>query len=292
MGRFYKPTRLEYVDYMYKLPADMMIDAVTKIDQNIDNTKKEIEDIRKLSTSTTQTPSKKSGATGGISGGGINVMPQHQERMDTLMSGYNSQIDNLATELSDDPLSYKTMGGRIGDVRTSFEKDITTGEIAGMTGQYASTQAWKKEQLDNDIDLTYVNQVLGIESESWDGGNYKEGNFDPLNLPTLKQSNLKDISEKSAKVLKNSDYTDGQRLNLIAKDIGMDKDAKTTIYQGIKYGQYGTYTDEQGNDIAYEYMTDGRHPRQSDPAGIRTDNAGPGSVPQHPGWKPGGRRFC
>lgn len=256
MGRFYKPTRMEYIDFMYKLPADMMLKAMTKIDSDIDASIQEVEDLRKLQTGTTQTPAKnkKSGAATGFGGNSMNVMSQHQDRMDYLMQGYTGQIDELATQLGTDPLSYKGMGGKISDVRTSFEKDITTGEMAGMTAQYQQTKQWAADQKEAGVDPTYINQVLAIESEEWGGGNYEDGKFDTLNLPTIHQADLNDIAKKVGKDIKMSGNK-SRMAKIINNDMGMNKEVVSTVYQGIKYGQYGNYTDEEGNQVEFNDLS-------------------------------------
>ena len=234
MGRFYKPTRLQFIDYAYRAPLDLIQKNLDKTETNIGLTEERIQNLREL------------GGEGGL--GGIEVMPQHQEHLDKRIEYYESKINEMTQMLSDDPMKYRSMSGQIGDLRKELELDLSQGSIGKMRGQRTQADKWLEAQKKAKVSPERIDAAYTHYTTDWAGGNYEDGKFDPLTLPqTVYDSDANAEAMKLAKGLRTSDYNLGVRVELITDQLGKNESVQGTLVQELEYGsmrdEFGEYID-------------------------------------------------
>lgn len=68
--------------------------------------------------------------------GDINALPQDRMRLQELLQGYDSQINEFATALQQDPRAAAQLAPQIRQFRGSLERDMTAGELRAIQDRY------------------------------------------------------------------------------------------------------------------------------------------------------------
>lgn len=129
MGRFFRTSTPQNIDFMYKQPEDLMFRATQQASQDITQNQAAIYDLYgKLK---------------------VAAIDPDKERANALIKGYESKINDLTKVLQENPLAFRRKTGDILGLSRELAKDFSTGELASINNRYATVAEWRKRQLEN-----------------------------------------------------------------------------------------------------------------------------------------------
>ena len=125
MGRFYKTSKGNYLDFIYKQPTYLLLKAQQVADQGL---------------------AKQEQAYGDLYGRlQINALNPDDERAKNILQGYEQRIEEKAEELRNDPLKYINNPTEYRKLSNEIYKDKTRGQWASMEANTAARAAYKKK---------------------------------------------------------------------------------------------------------------------------------------------------
>lgn len=125
MGRFYKTTDPQMLDFMYKLPENLYMNVI----QNVD---------RDIATKEAQTLSLYDKLQ-------MNALYKDEPRRQEIVKGYESRVDELTRKLAENPLEFRKQEGSIRQLARDIHEDWTRGEAAAIQGNFAARETYKKK---------------------------------------------------------------------------------------------------------------------------------------------------
>lgn len=205
MGRFFKAQPVELNrDFIYTPPVELMAKVIGNADTQI----KENETALLSLYDKLQAESLK----------------QDEPRLKEIITGYQSQIEGMASKIQEDPLAFRKEMAKIRQLGRDINNDWTKGEVSAIQGNKFARDKWVKDHLEKakrekgyvtQDDMTFAQTQADqmFKGTDYKGpGDYKQWSQENLNAFV----NLEDISEDRAKgyiadvVTRHGAYTDGK----------------------------------------------------------------------------------
>lgn len=123
MGRFYKTSQPESIDFMYQLPQQVMLGAIQMNDAQVDN---QYQQAAILNDKLMQ----------------IKYLEPDRERTQEIINSYQSQVDELTKNLQSNPDKWRNQLPVIRDLARKLDNDFSRGEIANIQSNYSTYQNW------------------------------------------------------------------------------------------------------------------------------------------------------
>jgi len=133
MGRFYKTSKGNYIDFVYKQPNSLLLKAVQTADARID---------KQIATN--------ADLYGKLHQKALN--PDVKKR-DEILAGYKQQIDDVAEDIRTNPLDYMASSPKIRKLTNDISQNLLRGELAAIGANHAARAAYK-EKLEADKNHT------------------------------------------------------------------------------------------------------------------------------------------
>jgi hypothetical protein len=248
MGRFYKTSKANHIDYAFRLPAEYIANAVSNKDKQIDDTiksaaivKQGIEDEKK----------------GALS---LNYSPQDAELFNQRIAEHEAAIDDVTRAIMENPLDSYKQRAKIMEVQSKLRSDIIGGTL-GKINQNASVLA-QFQSNNKSANPTVYNKILNYGLSKWGHSFDEKGNFRNLNdyLPQkISSTNVTEEATKLAGKFKENGKYGGEfgnesmvKQNMSAQiynALATNEDVIQSELQKVKYGYYGddktNFTPEQ-----------------------------------------------
>lgn len=118
MGRFFKTSTPQEIDYMFKLPEELMIKATQQAAEDISSLEQGIFSL-----------------AGKID---IQSAPIEDDRLraKAIIGQYEDKINAMAQQLQADPLAFRKKAGEVTGLARDIHREWTKGEAAAITGRY------------------------------------------------------------------------------------------------------------------------------------------------------------
>lgn len=129
MGRYFQTATPQNIDFMYKLPEDLMLKAT-----------------QQASNESTQQQSAIFSLYDKLK---LQALSGDKSRAKEILGGYENQINDLSSQLQANPNDFRRKTADIINLSRNLTKDFTTGEAAGISNQYGLVAEWEKRQLEN-----------------------------------------------------------------------------------------------------------------------------------------------
>lgn len=161
MGRWYRTANPQFLDYMYELPKEAMMKAVETADAQIakqDEANQALKGLLKL-----------------------DAIDKDKPYANQLLTGYETEIEEIAKDIQKDPLAYRRSNPRISDLKTRINTDFTRGEAFNIQSNYdtrksnyeAMKEAFKKDPSKfNYGDVEKLQSILDTQYEGFQKGGY------------------------------------------------------------------------------------------------------------------------
>jgi hypothetical protein len=137
MGRFYKTSKPEYLDFIYKQPNNLLLKAVEKAEAGVDKNLASVADLYGRLKSEALKPDT--------------------ERRDEIIQGYKTAIDDLSMAIYKDPMSFRGYTPTIKKTRDAIMDNLERGELAAMASNVKARQAYN-EKLDAQVKAKSISQ--------------------------------------------------------------------------------------------------------------------------------------
>lgn len=126
MGRFYKTSKPELTDFMYKLPEKALFAAVETADKKYEDQVKYLTDLEKYLK--------------------VNAQEADVSRRDELLKEADAKIKDFTYKLQSSPSAALNSMGEIRGFGQKLHEDYTRGELAGIGAAYDAEEAWVKQE--------------------------------------------------------------------------------------------------------------------------------------------------
>lgn len=130
MGRFYKSSKPEYLDFVYKQPNNLLLKAVEKAEQGVDKNLATVGDLYGRLKSEALKPDTK--------------------RRDDIIDGYKKQIDAMSQAIFQNPLEYRGYTPDIKALSDDISDNLQRGELAAFSSNVATRKTFS-DKLDAQI---------------------------------------------------------------------------------------------------------------------------------------------
>jgi hypothetical protein len=161
MGRYYKgPTGQEYLDYLYKLPQEQMLEGVKMHSGNIDDTLSEISETQKLLE--------------------VQNLKGDNEFVNKRLGYYDDKFNNISNDILKDVMSYRKRTPDIRGLSRELEKDLSRGGLGRAQEMYDKFDKYKTEVKANK-DLSEDRKRRLIEASEQDYNNLSFASEDDYN---------------------------------------------------------------------------------------------------------------
>lgn len=147
MGRFYKSSKGNYLDFIYKQPTNLLLKAQQVADQSLAQQEQAYGDLY-----------------GRLQ---INALTPDDQRAKNILEGYEQRIEEKAVDLRNDPLKYINNPGEFRKLSNEIYKDKTRGQWASMEANTAARSAYK-EKLQKMVDNYNPKTNVGISQKTMD----------------------------------------------------------------------------------------------------------------------------
>lgn len=117
MGRFYKSASANPIDYMYRVNAPLMEKVIEANDQYITDNLNQLGQLGNLASS-------------------FGYLQADQKRANEIMTGYNTQIDDITEAIRKDPANWRSQLDNIRNTGKDLANNYRTGEISKIAGNY------------------------------------------------------------------------------------------------------------------------------------------------------------
>lgn len=151
MGRMYKTSASSAVDFMYELPKEAMMKAVEMTDKKITNELTAADE-----------------AAGNLDL--VKNLKGDNQFVNDRYNEYQSDIDNISSQIRKDPLAYKRLGGKMRDVSRKIQEDLTRGGLHKAQQQFDKFEDYKK-QVNESTEFSDERKKLLIEASEKAYGN-------------------------------------------------------------------------------------------------------------------------
>ena len=231
MGRFYKTEKAEFIkDKMYQPPIELMTQVLTNVGKQID-----------AQEAVTVGLYDKLKAEG---------LSADQPRLQEIISGYTSQVDELASSIAEDPLSFGKKKSELKQLARKISTDWgAQGEVGAIQNNKLASDNWLKEELEKvkktkgyvlEQDVTNAKMIANRMFQAKGGTGYKApGQYNQWAQEGLNAFvNVEDISEDRAKgyvadaVASSGAYSDGQ--TIWSTNSKTEKVDRKTIVNGVQ----------------------------------------------------------
>ena len=231
MGRFYKTEKAEFIkDKMYQPPIELMTQVLTNVGKQID-----------AQEAVTVGLYDKLKAEG---------LSADQPRLQEIISGYTSQVDELASSIAEDPLSFGKKKSELKQLARKISTDWgAQGEVGAIQNNKLASDNWLKEELEKvkktkgyvlEQDVTNAKMMANRMFQAKGGTGFKApGQYNQWAQEGLNAFvNVEDISEDRAKgyvadaVASSGAYSDGQ--TIWATNSKTEKVDRKTIVNGVQ----------------------------------------------------------
>ena len=138
MGRFYKTSKGNYLDFIYKQPTNLLLKAQQAADQSLAQQEQAYGDLY-----------------GRLQ---MNAFGPDTKKRDEILSGYEQRIEEKAIDLRNDPLKYINNPTEFRKLSNEIYKDKTRGNWASIESNAAARSAYKKK-LDKFVETGKYNQA-------------------------------------------------------------------------------------------------------------------------------------
>lgn len=125
MGRFYKTTEGQQLDYMSKLPIDLMLKGLQQSEQGTDEVYNTTDLIGNSLTK-------------------VNHLTSDDARVKLIQDEYNKRIEEVTNDLASDPTNYRKKMPLVRALTKDLTNDMTSGELAAIQGNYSRLNEWDK----------------------------------------------------------------------------------------------------------------------------------------------------
>lgn len=125
MGIGYKTAKPEFLDFMYELPKEAMLEAIGTQDQNIDDTLEGIEEAQRLLE--------------------IENMKGDNPLVNERFDFYNKQFDKMTDTILKDVLGYRKHGPKMRKMTRDLEMDLSRGLLGRAQQNLKQFEAYKKK---------------------------------------------------------------------------------------------------------------------------------------------------
>lgn len=207
----YTTTSPTDIDFMYKLPENEMLQAISNSDQQVDNANNQLDMFGKY---INDTKSK--------------VLPGDQERVDNLAKGWQGQISDVSDEMNSDPANYRQHLPNIRNISRSIQNNS---DLQIMNNRYATYKKWLGDNKDADPSLLQSAQQQYLNKAKW---NPATNQYDNGELENISKSI--DLNKKSKEWL--------EGMKPMTKD-GTDIESVSDIFNDAK-GKEKFITNAQG----------------------------------------------
>lgn len=189
MGRFYKTAKPTFVDEnIYTPPWQLATQVLSQVDSDIAQNEQILFALNdKLQ---------------------AEALQQDQPRVREIISGYETQIDELTKKIQENPLEFRRDTGTIRNLGRDIHENWTRGEIAAIQGNKSTFDDWQKRHLEKvkatkgyitQEDMTNAKQLF---LNNFGGTNFQSdsGMYDNIYTEDLNPFvDLEDLAEERAK---------------------------------------------------------------------------------------------
>ena len=257
MGRYFRTATPQNIDFMYKLPENLMFKVAQQASEDISQNQAAIYDLYgKL-----QLP----------------AIENDKEEAKALLGGYETKINDISKTLVDNPLEFRRKSGDILGLAREMAKDFSTGKAANIASRYASLNEWEKRQFENkdikDKEAITAMKANILSTDKRSGGlKYNPVTNSGRSLPIEELYGTVDLNkqfmdradkivaqvtangnaDKDGKYIytwknKTEKRTPEQIRQVLYSDFLADQDTQNYIKQRSKIGTMNGWMDEKGN---------------------------------------------
>lgn len=255
MARFYNTASGSPIDYMYRVPGEMMMNVLQFNEAQNDMI---YDQASLLNDALAQ----------------VKYLNPDEGKVKELTSQYNQEVDNISNKLREDPLSWRRLNPNIRDLGRKIHTDFTTGDLGKIQANYNAYQEYDKyisdlekagklsPQTGQIFRSTALNNYTGFTDPNT--GSYRAFNaerpMEDMDLNKWMDDQLKNL-EASGQVQWNEqagDYfiktesgweaiTQEKIMNTLLPAIQADNNLLSYLGQRQRYGIMSNIFDEQGN---------------------------------------------
>lgn len=138
MGRFYKTSKPEYLDFIYRQPSNLLLKAVEKAEAGVDKNLASVADLYGRLKSEALKPDT--------------------ERRDDIIDSYKKEIDALTNAIYKDPMSYRGFTPQIKTLSDDIMDNVERGELAAMSSNVKARQKYS-DKLDAQVKSTGADHI-------------------------------------------------------------------------------------------------------------------------------------
>lgn len=138
MGRFYKTSKPEYLDFIYKQPKNLLLQAVQKASEGVDKNLASVADLYGRLKSEALNPDVK--------------------RRDEIIDAYKSKIDNLSNKIYENPMDYRGYTPNITTLSDDIKDNLERGELAAFESNVKARQTYS-DKLDAQVKAKSISQA-------------------------------------------------------------------------------------------------------------------------------------
>lgn len=154
MGRFYKTSKGQYLDFVYKQPRNMMLKAVQVADAQV-----------------AKNESKAADLYGRLK---FNALSPDTKDRDNIIEGYKTEIDDLSEQIRNNPLDFRRDAPTIRALSDKIKDDMERGQIAAIESNYNTRQKYEEELTANE-DVSAVEKKKLLANYDADFARIKDG---------------------------------------------------------------------------------------------------------------------
>ncbi len=226
MGRHYKSSKPQMIDYGIKFPLDALAMAVKSKDSAISDNYSALDEL-KLEMLEQKNASKTSAGKGNSIGG------TDRETYDKIMSNYDTKIDQVTNNMSKDLMNTGKAMKDIRNLGTDMSANFRSGDLNQLNRNAATAQTFLKENKDKDPML--VNAILNKQLTGFNSIN-KDGTYNTLELPpTVFDADIQTKTRQYAKDANVYDTPEAREIKTVSSMMN-NKDLYSTIKQQFEYG--------------------------------------------------------
>lgn len=139
----YTTTSPTDIDFMYKLPEQEMLQAISTSDQAIDKTNDQADMYSKY-----------------INDAKSKALPGDVERLDTISKNYQNRINDVTNNIAQDPSNYRQYSPQLRGISRQLQNDT---DISTINSRYSQYQKWLADNKDADPTLLEAakNRIMG-----------------------------------------------------------------------------------------------------------------------------------
>jgi hypothetical protein len=215
MGRFFRTTTPQNVDFMYQLPENLMFKATQQASQDITENQTAMFNLYdKLK---------------------LEALSADKPRAKEILAGYEDKVNELSQQLQENPLNFRRKGGEITNLARTVHKDFTTGEAAAIGANYNAYVEMIKETQEavkskRVTDVTSINPFVSQQLKKFGKTQFNQMTGDYNRFSPDQMVSTFDIETELAKNAKEMEAQIRASSKAITKDgYIIERDGKTEI---------------------------------------------------------------